>query len=275
MKTIRQFIFIFTLLFSPIAILSQTAGDIIVLNGDVPVESGAAVIKVSDNVDLSKNNRLYLAANYSYRIIRITDKIVELRALNFKDNSNWLSSESSDARNKLVRLQYNDKIYTISRINFNRFAVLKKDFDDKPERVSIGIITLPFKARFQEQNLGFDTEFNFNSTVSFRVGRVLGTSFNLQLGAGIGTVGLNKSNTKYLGDGEIQSQDVSTLTVLTGVMLEYEKIQVGLYLGWDHINNQKVFNWESNGDAWIGFGVGFSVFEVDLGNKQTNSNKED
>ncbi|WP_299122995.1 hypothetical protein [uncultured Winogradskyella sp.] len=249
---------------------AQESGEIIKLTADVPVDSGATIIGVTTNIDTANNNRIYLEAGYKYKIIRITSNIVELRAINFDDTSNWFSSDSSDAENQKKISEYNGKIYTISRVNFDRFYE-GLDLTKKNDRISIGILSLPFKAR-PDDNLGFDTEFNFNSTVSFKLGSFLGTSFNIQLGAGIGTVGLNESNTSYTGEGTIQPQDVSTLTILTGLMLQYERVQVGLYLGWDHINNQSVFNWQSNGDKWIGFGVGFSVFKVNLGKREEQNN---
>ncbi|MGB5943296.1 MAG: hypothetical protein WBG71_10470 [Leeuwenhoekiella sp.] len=45
-------------------------------------------------------------------------------------------------------------------------------------------------------------------------------------------------------------------------MLEYKKVQVGLYMGWDHINNQANYNWEHQGNVWFGAGLGFDVFEI-------------
>lgn len=258
-------IFILSVTFS---IASQNSGDLITLTADVPVSINKAIIGVSSNISINSNNRSYLGSGWTYRVVRIKEDIVELKALDFKNTTTWVSSKKKDSINKNRRLQYNNKIYTISKVDFERFSEKYTASETKPEKVSIGIITLPFKARFNQENLGFDTEFNFNSTVSFHVTEVLGTSFNLQLGAGIGTVGLNKSNTNFTGEEEIQAQDVSTLTVLSGVMLEHKRIQVGLYLGWDHINNQEAFNWEGNGDAWLGFGVGFSVFKVDLGHNK-------
>ena len=45
-------------------------------------------------------------------------------------------------------------------------------------------------------------------------------------------------------------------------MVEFNKIQVGLYAGVDHINNQKNYDWQSHGNIWLGFGLGYNLFKL-------------
>jgi hypothetical protein len=137
---------------------------------------------------------------------------------------------------KLVDLSdvYNFKIYTITKDDLDAYAKLSLTKEIK-ERVSFGLLTLPFKARPQE-DFNFDSEFNLNTTLNIRLYSFSDTSFNLQLGGGIGTVGLNSSNADGLGEKE--AQDISTLTLLTGFMFEYKNVQVGLFMGTDNIKNQ-------------------------------------
>ena len=96
-----------------------------------------------------------------------------------------------------------------------------------------------------------------------------GTDFYLQVGAGIGSVGLNSSNATGIND---KPQDVAIITGLTGLMLQYKKVQAGLYLGVDHINNQADYQWKSNGNIWFGFGVGYELFKVNLTEKNKKQN---
>lgn len=59
-----------------------------------------------------------------------------------------------------------------------------------------------------------------------------------------------------------------------GIMLQYKKVQAGLYLGADQINNQSKNNWESNGKVWLAFGMGFQIFQFDIaGEKAEKQNK--
>jgi hypothetical protein len=76
----------------------------------------------------------------------------------------------------------------------------------------------------------------------------------------LGAINLNESNTTYKGVGAIQAQDVRTLTLLIGAMLSHKNVQIGIYAGWDHINNQENFVWDSNGKLWLGLGIGINVF---------------
>ncbi len=154
---------------------------------------------------------------------------------------------------------YNDKFYTISKNDFNDKMVEVKSED----RMSVGLLTLPFKARPQD-GVSFDTEYNLNGTFNIRLASVAQASLNLQVGAGIGSVGLNSSNVHPNGTATTEPQDVAVLTWLAGTMIQYKKVQVGLYAGVDYINNQEQYHWKNNGNLWIGFGIGFNVFQISV-----------
>lgn len=228
-------------------------GEIIELTSPVKVKSEPKGL-YSSNIDL-KNNAEYLDT-YKYKVIEITDTEVKLLALSFKEPKG-----KKDSSKTYLSDVYNNKIYIISRSDFNAFAVKS----EPKERFSIGLLTLPFKARPQD-DVSFDTEFNLSSTLNIRFFDVAGSSFNYQLGAGIGSVGLNTSNANGLSDDE--AQDVATLTLLNGIMLQYKRVQVGLYAGVDFINNQKNYQWESNGNLWLGFGIGYNLFNISISNEK-------
>ena len=78
--------------------------------------------------------------------------------------------------------------------------------------VNIGLLTLPFKARPQD-DFSFDTEFNLNTTLSITPFQRNNYSLSVQLGAGIGSVGLNSNNSR--GVMEDESQDAVSYTHLT------------------------------------------------------------
>ncbi|WP_159090868.1 hypothetical protein [Aquimarina aquimarini] len=219
-----------------------------------------------------KNSKIFLDDGYRYKVISIdtTNKITTLEAINFK----WKLSGSS------LRKSYNSIIYEVNSDDLNKYATTKipkpSTKKEKEEGAySIGLLTLPFKARPVRSegggtgNLEFDTEFNLSSTLNIRLTEIQKASFNLQLGAGIGSVGLNKNNANSLPDEE--PQDVTTLTGLTGIMLQYKKVQFGLYAGVDYINNQKTFDWQSNGNIWFGVGIGYQIFNLQFSEQNGNS----
>jgi hypothetical protein len=241
------------------SLFSQTVkeGDIIQLNNNVPIIGSPSAL-FSNSIGSTKNAE-YLEPYVKFRVISITDSIVKLIALNYRVVSDSTKiKERNEIADRVYKDEiYNNKVYTISTSNFNAFS----EKVEPKERFSIGLLTLPFKARPQN-DVTFDTEFNLNSTLNIRLFEIAGSSLNYQIGAGIGSVGLNTSNASGLSDTE--AQDVATLTLLNGLMLQYKRIQVGLYAGVDHINNQKNYNWESNGNIWFGFGIGYNLFDISL-----------
>lgn len=255
--------------FSIIAILitsivtSQEKGDIITLDVNTaqtnvqPLVAGKALT----------NNADFLETGIKFKVLSKLDDEVLLQALNFDEISTDKKTKYQAKYGKPIKDLseiYNNKIYTISRSDFDSNA---EKFVPK-ERLSIGLLTLPFKARPQN-DFTFDTEFNLNSTLNWSFAYANTVSINLQVGAGIGTVGLNTSNSKGLADDE--AQDVSTITFMSGLMLQYNKVQAGIYIGVDNINNQSNYQWESNGNIWFGFGIGYDLFNLSLASE---SNKQ-
>jgi len=234
-------------------------GDVIVLTSAVKVKTGATE-RIASTVDTA-NDVTYLEKGIQFNVLLIDEKNnkVELLAVNISDYTNFLYTKRRDNRNDLYQSQYNGKIYTIYFEDFKRFAKYYEPIT-MPSRLSLGILTLPFKARVSNDNVSYDTEFNFNSTVNVYITSFYDTHFSLQFGAGLGAVNLNESNTDYKGTGVLQAQDVRTLTLLTGAMLSHNNIQIGIYAGWDHINNQENFIWDNNGKLWLGLGIGINVF---------------
>lgn len=210
--------------------------------------------------DLNSEKTLnFLEAGVKFRIIEIANTDVKLMALPFEGKSDQQKVKflESNPDKKIKSEYYNNKVYTISLKNFSAFAV-SFEFED---RISVGLLTLPFRARPQDE-FSFDTEFNLSTAVNFRLGDFKGSSFNWQFGAGISSIGLNPENSNGVTGQD--SQDVSALTLFTGPMLQYKKVQIGLYIGVGQINNQSNYQWKSNGNLWLGFGVGFNVFTASL-----------
>jgi hypothetical protein len=232
-------------------------GDIIVLTNTVPTTSQTQSL-YADNTDMSKILN-YLETNVKFRVLSIEDTKVNLMALPFKLKTQTQRDQFVQAfpEEKLKSDYYNNKVYTISLKDFNAFA----EKVEAKDRMSIGLLTLPFKARPQD-DFSFDTEFNLSTTLNIRIWDVAGSTINYQLGAGIGSVGLNTTNANGIESED--AQDVATLTVFNGIMLQYKKVQVGFYVGVDQINNQNKYDWVSNGNLWLGFGIGYNLFNISV-----------
>lgn len=213
-----------------------------------------------------------LSSGFKYVIVKKDANGVILQPLGFKIyNVNRIERrnkrkgflESKVLDKSISSILYNDKLFIVEKDNFDN-AVTKKH-KILPDRFSVGIITLPFKFRPQDEKT-FEAQFNLNSTLNFRIGSLYTTYYYLQLGAGLGSVELNPNNS--LGVGLNESINAATLTMFGGMMLQYKKVQTGAYLGFDHINNQNHYQWRNNGNLWLGFGVGYQLFNVDLGDRK-------
>lgn len=154
---------------------------------------------------------------------------------------------------------YNNKLFNITK---EEFLAKAEEIPDEPDRFSVGILTLPFKFRPQDERT-FEAQFNLSSTLNWRITKAYSTDFYLQVGAGLGSVELNSNNS--LGIGADENINAATLTLFSGLMLQYKKVQAGIYVGVDQINNQQHYQWRNNGNLWFGFGVGYQLFNVDLG----------
>lgn len=129
------------------------------------------------------------------------------------------------------------------------------------DRVSVGLLTLPFKFRLLEDK-SFETNFNLNSTLNIRIKQMWNAGFYAQFGGGIGSTNLYYNNAP--GVEPEKEINASTLTLLSGIMLQYKKVQAGIYVGWDHINNQQQYKWQYNGKPWFAFGIGYELFKLNL-----------
>lgn len=253
----RQFFFFLLFAIAQTSMVAQEVGDIIEFTTDIPVKSQP--VGVYPNQKLLYSSYKTLDSGVKFRVIEKANGAVKLRALNY----NPLSKKRNNLKSWQIDKSeyYNNLYFSVAIDDFLKYAELVENKD----RLSIGLLTLPFKIRPQKE-FSYDTEFNFNSTLNVRLGAFYGSSFNLQVGAGIGSVGLNSANSTGLGVSE--AQDVATLTLLSGLMLQYKKVQFGVYGGVDYINNQVNYGWKSHGDIWIGFGIGYNLFNITLSERK-------
>jgi len=218
---------------------------------------------ISDNDRLNTISANQLPKGYKYFIADINDKDIILKPLNFKlyntkrilrrdRRKNFLSRKIMDK--SLYGVLYNDKKFSVNRAVFYRSATYESI--KMPDRVSFGLLTLPFKFRMFDDK-SFETNFNLNTTLNVRVKQLWSAGIYVQFGAGIGNTNLYNGNAPGVDPGE--EINAAALTILSGVMLQYKKVQAGLYIGWDHINNQKNYQWQYNGKPWLGFGVGYQL----------------
>ena len=230
----------------------------------------------------SQTNKDTLHANIVFRIQNIEGESIYVEALPFTENGYKkvnldgkdiiIEKENGKLKNAIpyeeaslyVKLKanertlantYNDKIFKLDKKNFTDNFEKAISFD----RVTLGVLSLPVKFRFQEQST-FETNFNIGATVGLRLftNPFSPYAFYVQTGINIGTTKLTNTNSSIEPEKEINA---SLGTILFGAMFQYKKIQSGIYLGYDFISNQKEYSWNYHGKPWLSIGIGIDVFE--------------
>lgn len=215
-------------------------GDYIILKTDTKVEDNVIIMN-----DAPGTPATHLEEGIKFTVLEVANGKTKLKV--------YRNYPTKGKKGKL----YNSKIYTISDIdltdNYKKY--------EPEERISVGIITLPFKYRPQKEE-SFETEFNINTTLNvylFTIGR---GSANLQFGTGFGSIRLDELNSSLLAENAVNA---ITLGFIAGPMFRYKKIQYGFYTGFDIINNNSKLKWTHNGKLWLGMGVGFKLFTLNNG----------
>jgi len=253
-------------------------------------------LKIHDTDNISLN---YLESGIIYKIVNVVNDIITVmvdppfkesrskkknkivtvtirgndttRTIEELKSKTRIEDEKSKNRENLFSkdLYYNYKLFNITKTEFLTKMEDASQYD-LPDRINIGILTLPFKFRFTGTQ-SFESDFNINSTASVRTWSLGGGHLFLQMGAGIGGVELTDVNTKGIVDKS--SIKANALSMMVGAMVQYKKIQAGIYLGVDYINNQTFYQWEYQGKPWLAFGVGYQLFNVGLGQDKTQKNQ--
>lgn len=120
-----------------------------------------------------------------------------------------------------------------------------------------GAAVLPFKLRPQYGEFTKDLALSGLVGASFHPYRREVNSVKGLFGIGISSISLDSANT----DGKVlQSSDRAAITISTGLVFEWEKVQLGLFLGWDHLNKSDRKLWVYQGAHWLALGIGVSIF---------------
>lgn len=296
MRIYIKFIIILTVFFNnPLYSQDYEVGDLIKFKSSIAIkgkENATSIISKTDSI----LNRLH--ANVYFTIEDINDSIVIVTAIPFnekvtKSKEQYYKDSIGDKsvivkkkggviqkvyhnpdldKNKSIlekadanELKKKDKTSYASLYNGEIFKVYKDKFNKAYEkvtpfeRVTLGVLSLPIKLRPQGK-VSFDTHFNIGATVGYRLNKnkLKSSAIYAQLGLNIGSTQLNSSNSTIGDEEEINT---TLATVITGLMFQYKKIQVGFYSGLDFISNQKEYEWDYHSKPWLSLGIGIDLFQ--------------
>ncbi len=141
--------------------------------------------------------------------------------------------------------------------------------------LAFGVLNFPFKFRNTEGNTDFSGAFNFGTAIGYKFPHKSSDKFTWSIltGYSISNVVLDSVSTSKNQDDLTSTNNFTAFSFSIGLMLEYEKIQAGLFLGWDYLNriNQDQYDWKYQGKPWISVGFGYSIFSNE---KSGTVNKE-
>lgn len=172
--------------------------------------------------------------------------------------------------------KYNQLAYIDSWGNNMQFYIPLKEFNDNCESIfprtlgfTWGFLTLPIKMRFGNSNKKFTFEEKINFGLSFgiklQMPTTVYTAHNLLIGVSVANVKLT------------ENESAAALSFSGGYMYQYDKFQIGAFVGFDFIGGDQSKQFDFQGKPWLGLAIGVSLFAE---NKMTaessssfNSNK--
>lgn len=144
---------------------------------------------------------------------------------------------------------------------------------------TVSSVTIPLKYRFKDESEDIGEEFTSAINLNFLLGYSYGnTSFMFRdkvgnksntwkLSGGVilgaSTVKLNSSNTSS-AENPIESGnsvDQGLFSFGFGTTYSFNKLNFGLFYGWDYSLGDASNKWNYNGLPWLGVGVGYSLFK--------------
>jgi hypothetical protein len=146
--------------------------------------------------------------------------------------------------------------------------------------LTFGLLNFPFKYRTSFSGNGdFAGAFNFGAAIgiSARKKSYKNRTFSFISGYSISNTVLNQSDVRRNEKDLVTANNYTSFSLSFGPMVEYNKIQVGAFIGFDFLNrlNQDRFGWRNQGKLWFSIGIGYTIFSKQGDEKvSTEVNKE-
>lgn len=147
------------------------------------------------------------------------------------------------------------------------FITGKNDVAFSGTSITGGVTVLPFKFRPRVNMNGKRDGFDFSKDIQLgvsggfkqRISRYNPYFINALFNIGISSVTMDSYNT--LGT-VTDNTDIAALTFAYGVVIDFNKIQFGIFAGRDRVSDRNRNNWIYQGKTWWSIGFGYSIFSV-------------
>jgi len=118
-----------------------------------------------------------------------------------------------------------------------------------------GGVTFPFKYRHQDKL--FEPTFSLSATAGVRFDPARTNNFTMALLFGIGpsSADVNETNSTITS-----STQLSAVTLSGSLVFEWQKVQLGLSVGFDNLLSGNTNKWKYQGKSWYSVGIGIALF---------------
>ncbi len=193
---------------------------------------------------------------------------------NFKGTASEFDALSS--QKKISRsFDGNQKFFLVKLSVFKAHAISVPNKIMTGGSLGFGIINYPFKFRPQKHMQDFSGSFNVGAAVAYtlRHDSLSKWSHSFVGGFGISSITLDKASVSTNAGALDSSNGLTALTLSVGYMLEYSKIQIGVFMGVDRISNlnNSTYGWKFQGNPWFSIGLGYSIFSTNNSTSQTST----
>jgi hypothetical protein len=232
---------------------------------------------LDDNPIFSITNQLFWVVNTQgndaiIKILYYTKKNGDLKNGNASDNfftynfdgsySAWDSLRSSKKKAKQFGDNQSYFKVPISILNSKALPYTRIDWS-----LSVGALNFPFKYRFQKGYGDFSGSFNFGTGVGLLIPHDSAARWNYTILAGfsISQINIDSVSATRNWKGLTSSNNFAAFSFSIGMMLQNNKVQVGVFFGWDRLGrlNNAEYGWIYQGKPWVSIGLGYSIFAAD------------
>lgn len=232
----------------------------IVVNGNYFLDSSINLDDIQTEADnkFKVNLNEFRGKKYRLRVKAIEGDQVFFTFFNFKDST----------INTKINGQKNDVVYQLSKSDFER---LTSPYYNRVEWRT-GFYTVPFKLRFSPFEFDANVNIGANIGAKFRWHREKknGTALEPIFGFGLASINLNDSNSMAES-----ATNVSAFSSNIGLLVHVNSdINIGLTFGFDFLsgNDQKKYDWQHNGNGWVGVGINIAFSKESKNTGDDNKN---
>jgi|GEM_PF-4928497 len=125
---------------------------------------------------------------------------------------------------------------------------------------TFGAIALPFKYRPQKGVVTKDISLGGVGGVRYRPWRR--QEFFISATVGVAATSITVDSTSTAGEFKSKTESAG-ITFPIGLMFQWEKVQFGLFTGWDMLFDANREDWIYQGKQWLSLGVGIGIYSED------------